>query len=181
MILENLVTPALETLVEQIQNNQLLLIHPRSRVRLLLLAALLEFPPCPLYYHQLRVTDTSLDSFLTGLVYGLAEQTPGFGYHLTSVLRETPGDLGAVAAAVARDLAAIAQDDYLLILDDFDYCDASPGFFPFFERLFESLPVSCHLLISSRTIPPLPWIALIARRRATIIRGGLPSNDTLSL
>lgn len=180
MILQQLVVPTMNTLASQYQKNRLLLIHPESRNRTLLLAALLGAPPCPLYYHQLEAIDTRLSLFLTGLSYGLAGQTPGFGYHLNPVLRETPDDIAALASALSQDLAELNQKDYLLILDDFDHCDPALGLEPFFSLLLDDLPAACHLLIYSRTIPALPWIALIARGRAMILRDGRPSTHLLA-
>jgi hypothetical protein len=74
MTLKDLVSPSIQALVKHYIANRLLLIHPSSRYRTLLIAALIDDPPCPLYYYSLSVQDVTLDQFLTGLAHDLADQ-----------------------------------------------------------------------------------------------------------
>jgi hypothetical protein len=36
--------------------------------------------------------------------------------------------------------------------------------------LLDRLPVQCHLLINSRTLPRLPWVALVAKHEAVVLK-----------
>jgi DNA-binding SARP family transcriptional activator len=170
MSLKELVYPSIETLAAHYTSNKLLLIHPSSRYRTLLIAALLDSSPCPLYYYSLGVTDVSLAQLLTGLVHDLADQSPTFGRRLNQVRSNYPDDFDQLATALAEDLAELNEGDYLLILDEYDRADNIPEIQTFVEYLLAYLPDNCHLLINSRSLPRLPWVALVAKHQAVVLK-----------
>ncbi|MBN1120144.1 MAG: hypothetical protein JXJ17_03635 [Anaerolineae bacterium] len=170
MSLKELVYPSIETLAAHYTSNKLLLIHPSSRYRTLLIAALLDSPPCPLFYYSLGVTDVSLAQLLTGLAHDLADQSPTFGRRLNQVRSNYPDDFDQLAAALAEDLAELSEGDYLLILDEYDRADNIPEIQTFVEYLLDYLPDNCHLLINSRSLPRLPWVALVAKHQAVVLK-----------
>jgi DNA-binding SARP family transcriptional activator len=170
MSLKDLVAPSIETLTAHYMANKLLLIHPSSRHRTLLIAALIDSPPCPLYYYGMGVEDVDLVQFLVGLSHSLADQSPTFGRHINQARNQTPDDLEQLAEALANDLNELEDADYLLILDEYDRADGVPDIQVFVEHLLSYLPPQCHLLISSRTLPRLPWVALVAKHQAVVLR-----------
>ncbi len=170
MSLKELVYPSIETLAAHYTSNKLLLIHPSSRYRTLLIAALLDSPPCPLFYYSLGVTDVSLAQLLTGLVHDLADQSPTFGRRLNQVRSNYPDDFDRLATALAEDLVELSEGDYLLILDEYDRADNIPEIQTFVEYLLDYLPDHCHLLINSRSLPHLPWVALVAKHQAVVLK-----------
>lgn len=170
MSLQELVAPSIETIAQHFRSNKLLLIHPSSRYRTLLIAALLQDPPAPLYYYSMQTGDVNLPQFLSGLIHDLADQNPTFGRHLNAVRNEAPDDLPRLADALAQDLAELSDEDYLLILDEYDRADTVSEIQSFFELLLEALPEQTHLLINSRTLPRLPWVSLVARHQAVVLR-----------
>lgn len=170
MSLKQLVAPSVETLAAHYTTNRLLLIHPSSRYRTLLIAALIEDPPAPLYYYSLGIGDVNLSQFLTSLTHDLADQSPVFGRHLNRARNEDPGDLARLADALAADLDELSTDDYLLIIDEYDRADDIPEIHTFLEHLLERLPPQTHLLINSRTLPRLPWVALVAKHQAVVLK-----------
>ncbi len=170
MSLKELVYPSIETLAAHYTSNKLLLIHPSSRYRTLLIAALLDSPPCPLYYYSLGVTDVSLAQLLAGLAHDLADQSPTFGRRLNQVRSNYPDDFDQLATALAEDLAELNEGDYLLILDEYDRADNIPEIQTFVEYLLDYLPDHCHLLINSRSLPHLPWVALVAKHQAVVLK-----------
>lgn len=170
MSLNALVAPSIETVATHYATNKLLLIHPSSRYRTLLIAALIESPPAPLYYYSMGIGDVSLTQFLTTLSHDLADQHPTFGKYLNQARNETPDDLDQLVEALARELDELNDDDYLLILDEYDRADAVPEIQTFVELLLDRLPVQCHLLINSRTLPRLPWVALVAKHEAVVLK-----------
>lgn len=170
MALEELVEPSIQTLTAHYSTNKLLLIHPSSRYRTLLIAELINDPPCPLFYFGLGISDTTLTQFLTSLAHDLADQKETFGRYINEARNQTPDDFEQLATALADDLAELSEKDYLLILDEYDRSDSVPGIQTFVEYLLNYLPPQCHLLISSRTMPRLPWVALVARHQAVVLR-----------
>lgn len=170
MSLQEQVAPSIETLAAHFATNKLLLIHPSSRYRTLLIAALIDDPPAPLYYYSLGIQDNSLAQFLTGLSQALGDQSPTFGRHLNAARNDSPGDVEKLSEALAADLADLNAEDYLLILDEYDRADAVQEIQSFIEALLDKLPEQCHLLINSRTLPRLPWVALVAKHEAVVLR-----------
>jgi DNA-binding SARP family transcriptional activator len=170
MSLKELVTPSLEALAAHYTSNKLLLIHPSSRYRTLLIASLLDSSPCPLFYYSLGVADVSLPQFLTSLTHDLADQHPTFGRYLSQARNHDPENLPELAAALAADLSELNDLDYLLVLDEYDRIDSIPEIQVFIEYLLDQLPPHCHLLINSRTLPRLPWVALVARHEAVVLK-----------
>ena len=109
--------PSLEALRTQYARNKLMLIHPSSRHRTLLVAALLQDPPCPVYYFSLSTNDVSLGQFLSSLTHDLADQHSTFGQHLNDVRKERLDDYEALAQAAAADLQELADSDFILVID----------------------------------------------------------------
>lgn len=170
MALQELVVPSLETIVSYYKSNKLILIHPSSRFRTLLIAALINSPPAPLYYYGFGAEDGSLEQFIAGLVRDLADQKPTFGRHVNPVRANSPDDIEALAQALASDLAELEQEHFLLVLDEFDRADEVDEVQTFFEYLLHFLPEQAHVLVNSRTLPRLPWVALVAKSEAVVLR-----------
>ena len=59
--------------------------------------------------------------------------------------------------------------DFVLILDEYDRSDTADDIQWFIERLTAHLPENCRLVINSRTLPRLPWVAMIAQGRALML------------
>jgi DNA-binding SARP family transcriptional activator len=166
----DLVLPSYTVIQDNFADHKLLLIHPNSRYRTLLIASLINEPPCPLFYYGLGTEDTSLAQLLAGLTHDLAVQYPTFGRRINKVRHESPDDLAAQAEALAADLDELSEDDYILILDEYDRVDAADEAQIFFAAILDVLPPQCHLLINARTLPRLPWVALVARHEAVVLR-----------
>lgn len=177
MSIRELVAPSIEALSSHYSNNKLLLIHPSSRYRTLIIAALIENPPCPLYYYGLGIEDVGLAQFLAGIAHDLTDQAPAFGRNLNDARNRKPDNIPCLAKALAKDLEDLEQMDHLLILDEYDRADDIQDIQAFMEHLLGLIPEHCHILINSRTLPRLPWVALVAKRQAVVLRDArmLPS------
>jgi two-component SAPR family response regulator len=68
-----------------------------------------------------------------------------------------------------KDLVQITTDDFILILDEYDRSDKSDDVQKFVESLSSNLPENCRIIINSRTLPRLPWVAMIAQKRAIML------------
>lgn len=179
MTAQELIAPTVAALTAHYATNKLLLLHPNSRNRNLIIASLIYEPPCPVYYYGLRNEDTSLPQLLAGLSRDLSDQTAMFGKHINEAINPASGvnrsgdydyDYDMLAKALSRDLSELDKKDYLLILDEYDRADEVAEVQTFVEHVLEHLPDQCHLLINSRTLPHLPWMALIAKRQAVVLR-----------
>ena len=74
----------------------------------------------------------------------------------------------AAVTALVNELAA-APDDVALVVDDYHLIEA-PAVHRSLEFLLDHLPASLHLVLASRSDPPLPLARLRARGQLTELR-----------
>ncbi len=168
------VRPILERINAQFNHytsqTRVTLFHPASRYRSPFIAYLHETATCPLFYYGLGQDDANLESFVRALTYRIALSEPLFGAHVNALEDSDWSQTSVVANAFLTDLRQLDFERYMLILDDYDRSDSSDQVQRFLEKLITELPPQCHLILNSRTIPRLPWTAMIAQRYALILR-----------
>lgn len=153
---------------QQLADARIVLLHPRSRFRSLLVAHLINSPDYTVFYYALGPDDTSIASFISGITHDLANQHPTFGRHV-HMLTDLLSDLDALLDTFARDLAELHSEPFLLVLDEYDRSDGADDIQMFIERLVKKLPEHCKIVINSRTLPRLPWVSMIAQHHAAIL------------
>lgn len=149
---------------------QVVLLHPESRFRSMLVAHLLNEAPKPIYYYAMGADDVNLPAFLDGFSHDIATQHPTFGRHLYQRWHTQKTDHQSLLKAFIADLAELNEEPFILILDEFDACDEADDIQTFCERIARFLPAHCQLIINGRTIPRMPWVSMIARRQAVILK-----------
>lgn len=169
MKLHDLLQRSYETFQEKSPSARVILLHPNSRYRSMLVAKLISSDEHNVFYYAMGPDDLNLPSFLSGITHDLANQHPMFGRHLNMLPAEAYGDLTTLLTTFARDLAEIDDKPYLLILDEYDRSDSADDVQTFIEKLVAYMPENCQLVINSRTLPRLPWISMIARGRAILL------------
>lgn len=169
MQLNILIDQALAAFQEQAPNARVILLHPRSRYRSVLVARLINTPDIRVLYYAMGQDDINLPSFLSGIIHDLANQHPTFGRHTNILPPESHKNLELVAEAFANDLREISDEPFYLILDEYDRSDSADEVQSFVERLVSLLPANCRLVINSRTLPRLPWVSLIAQKHAVLL------------
>jgi len=146
------------------------LLHPNSRYRSALIAHLINSTDYKVFYYALGPDDISVPSFLDGITHDLANQNPMFGRHINMLEQEDYGDRQKLLETFVRDLEELSSDNFVLILDEYDRSDEADDIQWFVERLTAYLPDNCRLVINSRTLPRLPWVAMIAQGRALLLQ-----------
>lgn len=169
MKLHALLEQAYQAFCEESANAQVVLLHPRSRYRSVLVAQLINTPTLRTFYYAMGPDDINVSSFLAGITHDLAVQHPMFGRHISMLTPSERADLDTVVGAFVQDLSEISAEPFLLILDEYDRSDSADDVQMFVERLIEHLPAHCKLVINSRTLPRLPWVSLIAQKRAILL------------
>lgn len=149
-----------DTLRQQIKGSRVTLLHPDSDYRPMVITRLVDDANLQTYYYAVRRQDQSAAAFAENIITSIASQA---GVEAVAV-----GD--NPTAAVVAVLESVDSDSYVLILDDFDRSDDAEDVPDFVADVLQNLPEKCHLLLSSRTIPQLPWIPLIASGIATIVQ-----------
>ncbi len=170
MKLNNMVTGSYEAFNHYSSGAKIVLLHPRSRYRSVLIARLLNSPEYQTLYYAMGPDDVSVPAFLTGLRHDLASQHPEFGHHLD--LTENRPDAGKMEqwlSALAADLSEWTTDPFLLILDEYDRADSADDIQQFIEQLVPLMPPHGKIILNSRTLPRLSWVSLLARNLAVIL------------
>lgn len=174
MKLHQLIQKSYETFWEQLDHARVILLHPRSRYRSVLVARLINAQDIPTFYYAMGPDDINIQAFISGITHDLATQHPTFGRHVNmlpdSLYENLNENMDQLMITFARDLAEISADQrFLFILDEFDRSDAADDVQHFMEKLPEYMPENCRLVINSRTLPRLPWISLIAQKAAVLL------------
>lgn len=169
MALSSLIDQSYQNFQEQAVNARLVLLHPRSRYRSVLVARLINDPELKVFYHALGPDDLNLQSFLSNITHDLANQHPTFGRHLNLLPPGAYDNLEVLLETFARDLAELSDDSFLLILDEYDRSDSADDIQLFIARLVAYLPPQCRLILNGRSLPRLPWVSLIAQKYAILL------------
>jgi DNA-binding SARP family transcriptional activator len=169
MSLETVANELYSAFAEHSAGARVVLLHAGSRYRTVLLSRLLNDPDIHSFYYAMGPDDTDTEAFLAGLTHDVAEQVPTFGAQVYRMGFDHENS-DELAAVLAQDVAELSDDPFLLILDEFDQAPISDDLQQLLERLVEHLPEHCKLVISSRTLPRLSWIAMIAENKAVLLR-----------
>ena len=118
-----------------------------------------ELPVCWL---TLDPDDVDPAQFLAGLALSLAQRFPGVGGPTRSALAAgMPPD--AVVGVLVNELVEAVPELCVLILDDFHEADAAE-IGALLDRLLRFLPPHVHVILSSRSVPPVDLIRLAAKQ-----------------
>lgn len=170
MSLDSIVNEIYQSFVEKSANARVVLLHSAGRYRPVLLSRLLSAPDVHVFYYAMGPDDIDTVAFLSGFTHDMAEQVPTFGSRVNQVGFDSTDGQVALVNALVQDLNELSPDPYLLILDEFDQADIADDLQTFIERLIDRLPAQCRIVISSRKLPRLPWISLIAQNKAVMLR-----------
>ena len=174
MNIQLLVNPAYENLLHFANLSKIILLHPSSRYRSLVVARLLSDTEQRTYYYALDVDDVNLFSFLTGLMNSLSRQHATFGRHLNvlpqHVLDDPYKHIDLVLRTFLMEVAEFEDGAIFLVLDEFDRADPADDVHRFIERLSHLMPERCTVVINGRTLPRFPWLSMMAKRHGVILR-----------
>lgn len=170
MKLHNLIDQAYATFQEQSANARVILLHPRSNYRSVLVAKLINESQKRVFYYAMGPDDINVQSFLSGITHDLANQHPTFGRYINILPPKEHQNFDLLVETFARDLSEMSDEEFLLILDEYDRSDAADDVQMFLERLIGKLPPNCKIVLNSRTLPRLPWVSLIARKQAVMVQ-----------
>ncbi len=124
----------------------------------------------PAAWLSLDEDDNDLTRFLTYVVAALSGVQEGMGSAALIMLRShQPPPIRAVLTSLLNDLAGV-PDDLILVLDDYQEIDA-PAVHDAVAFLIGNLPTRAHLVIATRSDPPLSLSRLRARDQLVELRG----------
>ncbi len=164
-----------EQLKQELRLKRLVLLHPESTYRAILVTQLIHDVEHHTVYYNLQDT-TSLQSFVEGFTRHLINLRSQSGQYLKSIkvgfYRKSPYEQYELLSIFMRELSEFSDAPYTIILDDYDYVDIADDLNAFIEQLASALPPHVTLLLNSRTLPRLSWLSLIAMNKACLFRDG---------
>jgi two-component SAPR family response regulator len=174
MRLQEILQTTYETFLEQTAHGKLILLHPDSRYRSMLVAQIMNSSDFKSFYYAIGPDDVNLQFFLTSILNALANQQVTFGRHTNIlpryVLNNPTRYFDAVLDAFLKDLNELTDEDFVLVLDEYDRSDRADEVQRFIERISNHFPENGRLVINSRTLPRLPWVSMIAQGRAVVLK-----------
>ena len=168
------IEPAYHRLLQASRQAKIVLLHPESRLRSLLVARLLCDESAKVYYYALDLDDSNLFNLVICLTDALSKQHKTFGRHINllpeATLRDPARHLQTIVSAFVKELSETALGEFFLVLDEFDRADQADDIHRFIERLSHHLPERCAIVLNGRSLPRLPWQAMMAKRQGLILR-----------
>ena len=124
----------------------------------------------PVAWYKLDASDIELRVFLRYLVSSIGRQSPGFGERTLATLgRSRAGDLTAPLDSFLYELLESEGSPLLIVLEDLHLVCEGEWLVPFLCRLLPLLPRKVHILITSRTMPPVPLWRMRSKQTLKVI------------
>ncbi len=121
----------------------------------------------PVCWYTLDEHDSDPLVFLEYLVASIRRCFPDFGQRINAILHGDASrlpDRETIAAALVNDMVEGIGEYFVVVLDDYHLIDEGSGVHALLDTLLRYLPEHCHILLSSRTLPPLTLTQMAARQ-----------------
>jgi len=167
---------AYENFLHNSSEAKIILLHPQSRLRSVIMARLLGDSDLSAFYYALDVDDIKLGNFLPSLLGTLSRQNVIFGRQMNvlpaNVIDDPYKHMDVILRTFIAELSELGDREIWLVLDEFDRADLADDVKRFVERLSHQAPARCKIVLNGRSLPRMPWLSMIANRQAVIIRDG---------
>ena len=157
----------LENLESLLDNKLILLSAPAGYGKTSLLIDLAKHVDMPVCWLSLDPLDRDPQRFIAYLIASLSEQFPGVGAVARaplSRLKSIEQDAETLLVTITNEIYEQVEEDFLFILDDYHLLDDVPVISDLVNRFLELVVENCHVLLSSRTLPPLEDVTLMIAR-----------------
>ncbi|HJZ00862.1 MAG TPA: AAA family ATPase, partial [Streptosporangiaceae bacterium] len=126
----------------------------------------------PVAWLSLDVGDNDPVRFWRHVVAALDRARPGIGERVAPLPGPLPSSFEGLVTVLINELAALSgENEIVLVLDDYHLVDARQVHVSL-AFLLEHLPPGLHLVLASRSDPPLPLARLRARGQLAELRTG---------
>lgn len=154
-------------------------IHARTDRKLILISApagygktsvLIDYAhdsDLPVCWYTLDERDSDPYVFLEYLIASIRRQFPDFGQQVRAVLRSSESrlpDWDTIAAALVNDMVETIGEYFVIVLDDYHQIEENSGVHRLLDTLLRYQPEHCHVILASRTLPPLTLTRMAARQ-----------------
>lgn len=168
MVYQVVTKVTLESFRERSAGKKVVLLYPWTNYRTLFLTHFYQNNHAGLLYYRITEEQTSLTTWLAGMVAEFNNANIGFGSALKSAL-DSRKKAVALAEGVAADLTAIKAEHITLYIDELDRIPFDSEFDKFINALVNALPAHAQLVFNSRLLMHQPWYDLIGRGDAIVL------------
>lgn len=155
------------------KHSRLILLHPDTPYRTLLPIKLYQEQRTKSFYYACTPNDVSLGAFLENIAKQMAHQHTTFGQYLNKLPQDYFNNASKyqneLFDVLRQELTAISESPFYLFITHFDLCNTRHDITQFLQGLVNYLPPHSTLVLSGRDIPRLSWLALIAKKQASIL------------
>ncbi len=123
---------------------------------------------CPVVWVSLDKRDDYILGFWRNLVVALQKILPSLGIEILSILQNSESSIEMALTALINDITQTVPDLYI-VLDDY-HCIESKDIHDSLNFFMNYLPPQTHLIISSRTSPPLSLTRLRGQGQVSEIK-----------
>lgn len=159
----------IDTLDNMIDRKLILVRAPAGYGKTSLLVDLAHETDLPVCWYTVEAQHSDPSIFIAHLLASLIRRFPFFGKRVARVLQGANGDvngqLRVFVATLVDEILTTIPEYFFVVLDDYHTLPESSSTHEFVRLLIEFMPEQCHLVIASRTVPPLPLIRLAARQQ----------------
>ncbi len=121
----------------------------------------------PVCWYALDEGDSDPRVFLEYLVASIHRRFPEFGARINQILRAEQTNLPdweTVVGALVNDMVESIGEYFVIVLDDYHLIDQDSDVHALLDTLLRYLPEHCHIILASRTLPPLTLTRMAARQ-----------------
>ena len=157
----------LEGLTSLLDNKLILLSAPAGYGKTSLLIDLANQVEMPVCWLSLDLLDRDPQRFIAYLIASISERFPGVGGASRTRLSRSNSieqDSETILIMLTNEIYDAVDEDFLLIMDDYHLLDDVPVISSLVNRFLELVMENCHVILSSRTLPPLADVTLMVAR-----------------
>jgi DNA-binding SARP family transcriptional activator len=169
MNLETMTTVSLESFRERVRGKKVILLYPWTTYRMLFLTHFLSHNESGLLYYRIAEGQTSLKTWMAGLVDEFDRVLDGFGGQLKQALEKS--NPTALGEALAADLGHYRKkrEQLVLFTDELDRIPFDASFEQFIIVLVASLPKNIQVAFNARSLTHQPWYDLVGHGEAVVM------------
>lgn len=170
MFVQEVTHVSLDSFRQRSSGKKVILLYPWTNYRTLFLSHFLSANREGLLYYRITSEETTLKSFLQGLLNEFVGVLGDFGANLRPALADNASP-SALGKALAADLNATAvhADSTILYVDELDRIPMDEHFEQFISAVTASLDASVQIAFSSRLLMYQPWYNMVARGDAVVL------------